>query len=80
MSIKSAENYQKKSMENFEEFENDIININSEFSDLELKTLKSEVSNENKEIEDYNKYPYINEQDYQMYFAPETFNFKQFGI
>ena len=67
-------------------YEDSLEDFNSQLLDLyqEIRWNENNIENipfvERKEADEYNKYPYINEQDYKKYFAPETFNFKQSGV
>ena len=68
-------------------YEDSLEDLTSQLSDLYQEVRWNENNTENitsiierKETDEYNESPYISEQDYKKYFAPETFNFKQFGI
>ena len=68
MAGNNLENYQESDILNLEEYV------------WELSSLKDDVINKSKESKEYDKYPYISEHDYKKYFAPETYNFRQFEI
>lgn len=82
MAINNAENYENNNTFNFEEYSNEIDNFvfNWTLSTLDENNTENNVTTEWKESSEYDKYPYINEQDYKKYFAPETYNFKHLGI
>lgn len=79
MVINNAENYENNNTFNFEEYSNEIDNFDFNWTILSLDENNTENNlltewNENNE---YDQYPYINDQDYKKYFAPETYKFKQ---
>ena len=82
MAINNAENHEINNTFNLKEYGNKIDNFdfNWTFSYLDENSNENNVVTEWKEDKEYDKYPYINEQDYKKYFAPETFNFTQFRV
>ncbi len=79
MVINNAENHEKNSIFSLNEYDNKIDNFDFNWTLLSLYT-EDNPTREWKENSEYNKYPYISEQDYKKYFAPETYNFRQFNI
>ena len=65
-------------------YENPLEDVVSELSDLsqeiELKENNGLAFSESIKANEHSKYPYINDSDYAKYFAPETYNFKQFWV
>jgi len=65
-------------------YDNSFENIVSELSDLsqniKWKGNADFPPSESVKFKEYNENPYINDNDYAKYFAPETYNFKQFWI